>query len=268
MRPSRVRSFLFAASILPVAACADEPDQLLYEFGRTDGLSATELRGRDLYFRHCVGCHGSKGDGTGLAAPFLDPKPRDFTRGVFKFRSTPSSSLPTDADLRRTLRAGVHGTSMPSWTLLPDAQLDALIAFLKSFSPRFERQPPAPSIPLPGAPADLLDPARVERGRRVYAELECAKCHGERGKGDGPSAPTLVDSEGHPIKPFDFTTVSPKGGARPEDLYRTFMTGLAGTPMPDYSELTTDDAQRWDLVAFVLSLRETVPAQATGGDPR
>jgi cytochrome c oxidase cbb3-type subunit 2 len=255
MRARRLAARLLLAGAAALVGCSNDPDQLFYELGRTDGLTPQQLRGRDLYYRHCVGCHGEKGDGQGVAARFLDPRPRDLTRGVFKFRSTPTASLPTDADLLRTLREGVHGTSMPTWKLVPDAELLSLIAFVKTFSPRFARQQPMPSIALPGAPPDIGAPERVERGRKVYAELQCGKCHGDAGHGDGPSAPTLVDSEDHPIRPFDFTKLAPKGGSRPEDLYRTFMTGLAGTPMPDYSEMTTDDSQRWDLVAFVLSLR-------------
>jgi cytochrome c oxidase cbb3-type subunit 2 len=257
MRARRIATLLLLGACVATVGCSNDPDQLFYELGRADGMTPTQLRGRDLYYRHCVGCHGEKGDGQGLAAPFLDPRPRDFTRGVFKFRSTPTASLPTDSDLLRTLREGVHGTSMPSWKLVPDDQLLSVIAFIKTFSTRFTRIAPMAAIPLPGAPADLQAPERIERGRKVYAELQCGKCHGDTGKGDGSSSATLVDSEDHPIRPFDFTRLSPKGGSRPEDLYRTFMTGLAGTPMPDYSELTTDDAQRWDLVAFVLSLRAT-----------
>jgi cytochrome c oxidase cbb3-type subunit 2 len=255
MRARRFAALLLSGACVAAVGCSNDPDQLFYELGRSDGLTPQQLRGRDLYYRHCVGCHGDKGDGQGLAAPFLDPRPRDFTRGVFKFRSTPTASLPTDADLLRTLREGVHGTSMPSWKLVPDSELLSVIAFVKTFSARFTKNVPMPSIALPGAPADILSPGRIARGKGVYAELQCGKCHGETGRGDGPSSPTLVDSEEHPIRPFDFTKLSPKGGTRPEDLYRTFMTGLAGTPMPDYSELTSDESQRWDLVAFVLSLR-------------
>jgi mono/diheme cytochrome c family protein len=247
---------LLAAIALGGSACSDDADQAFYEAGVSEGLAPDQWRGRELYQRYCVGCHGESGNGKGPGAWFLDPKPRDFTRGVFKFRSTPSGSLPTDADLMRTLREGVHGTSMPSWRALPESELVALIAWLKTFSPRFQKAVPKPSISLPGAPDDVRDAERVTRGRQVYAELQCGACHGATGKGDGPSAKTLVDSEGNPIVPFDFTRRTPKGGDRPEDLYRTFMTGLTGTPMPDYADATRDELQRWDLVAFVLSLRE------------
>ncbi|MBM4016278.1 MAG: cytochrome c [Planctomycetes bacterium] len=243
------------AAVLLNTRCGDDADQLFYEFGEASGLEPAQWRGRELYGRYCAGCHGERGNGMGPAAPFLDPKPRDFTRGTYKFRTTPSSSLPTDADLVRTIREGVHGTSMPAWTTLPDAEVQAIVAWIKTFSKRFARERPAPTLALPGAPKDLDTAARVERGQRVWDELKCGLCHGERGQGDGPSAKSLIDSEGHPIPPFDFTRKEPKGGSTPEDLYRTFMTGLAGTPMPDFAETTRDDTQRWDLVAYVRSLR-------------
>ncbi len=259
MRRWWTAALLLGGALLGVS-CSNDADQNFYEFGATSNLTSAQWRGQELYLRYCAGCHGDKGNGKGPAAPFLDPKPRDFTRGIFKFRSTPSSSLPTDADLVRTIREGVHGTSMPAWRDLPDAEVQSIVAYVKTLAKRFSREKPAPSLSLPGAPADIDSPARVARGKQVYADLKCGLCHGEGGKGDGSSAGKLVDSEGNPIKPFDFTRKEPKGGSRPEDLYRTFMTGLAGTPMPDFAETTSDDQQRFDLVAFVRSLRAAANA--------
>ena len=67
-----------------------------------------EARGKAVYERRCVGCHGPNGDGNGPMATFLDPRPRDFRLGAFKFRTTPSGSLPTDGDLYRTLTRGLR----------------------------------------------------------------------------------------------------------------------------------------------------------------
>ena len=76
--------------------------------------------GQEVFVDHCAGCHGARGDGAGRAATFLSPLPRDFTAGVFKFRSTPSGSLPTDGDLFRTITRGVRWTAMPTWHEVPD----------------------------------------------------------------------------------------------------------------------------------------------------
>ena len=104
-------------------------------------------RGRNLYERHCAPCHGAEGDGQGEAAYLLSPKPRDFTTGLYKFRSTPSGSPPTDADLLGTLQRGVPGTAMPAWDRLPEEDLAAIVEQVKSFSQwAFEEEEPEPPI--------------------------------------------------------------------------------------------------------------------------
>jgi cytochrome c553 len=81
-------------------------------------------------------------------------------------------------------------------------------------------------------------------------------CHGEQGRGDGPSAPTLKDNRDLPIAATNLTRLARfKNGARPEDIYRTLVTGLAGTPMPSYADSLEPD-QVWDLVYYVLSLSQ------------
>ena len=108
---------------------------------------------------------------------------------------------------------------------------------MKTFSDRFQNEevPPPIEIPVPPfptaqtAPADLL-----QEGKLVYRVLQCWTCHGMAGKGDGPSASALVDDFEVPIRPFDFTTGNFKFGDSPADVYRTFNTGLNGTPMPSF----------------------------------
>src|SRR5262249_60483328 len=90
--------------------------------------------GRDIYSARCIGCHGENGDGNGPAATFLSPRPRNFTRGDFKFRTTRSGSLPTRGDLYRTVPRGVRWTAMPSSHELPDKARIAVVPFINSFS--------------------------------------------------------------------------------------------------------------------------------------
>jgi cytochrome c oxidase cbb3-type subunit 2 len=92
--------------------------------------------GRAVYEARCVGCHGPKGDGNGPAATFLSPRPRNFTLGVFKFRTTPSGSLPTDGDLFRTVTRGVRWTAMPTWHELPGNERLAVVMYIKTRSRR------------------------------------------------------------------------------------------------------------------------------------
>lgn len=198
---------------------------------------SSPARGREIYLTHCAVCHGERGDGLGLGAARLQIKPRDFTTGLFKFRSTPSGALPLDHDLYRTLSQGVRGTSMIPQTHLSVEDRWAVIQYIKGFSARFVRENPSEPVRLPLPPADLQ--AGQERGRQLYLDAGCAQCHGAEGRGDGPSARDLRDSWGYPIRPSDLTRRPLKGGSSPTDLYRTFSTGLDGTPMPSYHDALT-----------------------------
>ena len=91
-----------------------------------------------LFRMHCAHCHGVSGDGLGPTAPFLNPYPRDYRKGVFKFKTTPKGGRPTDSDIKRILINGIPGTSMPSFRLLPDTQIDALVDYVKYLSIRGE----------------------------------------------------------------------------------------------------------------------------------
>ncbi len=207
-------------------------------------------RGRAVYRRRCIGCHGAEGDGNGAAATFLSPRPRDFTAAVFKFRSTPSGALPTDGVLYRPVTRGVRWTAMPTWHELPDKDRLAVVAFIKTFSTRWKEEKPEPplSASAPPASADI-----VARGRELYVSAKCWECHGETGRGDGPSAAQLKDDLDRPIRPTDFTRGQLKGGATVADVFRTMTNGLDGTPMPSFADTMAED-ERWAISYFVLSL--------------
>ena len=85
--------------------------------GASDGkeYAYQPAAGKSIYETHCAQCHGTDGRGDGVASALLNPRPRNFTTGMFKFRSTESGSLPTDEDLIATINNGLHGTSMSDW---------------------------------------------------------------------------------------------------------------------------------------------------------
>ncbi len=207
-------------------------------------------RGKAVYERRCVGCHGPRGDGNGPAATFLDPRPRDFTLGSFKFRTTPSGSLPTDGDLYRTLTRGLRWTAMPTWHELPEKDRITVIAYIKTFSSRWKEERPDPPIMIGDPPAPT--PELLARGKALYVQAKCSQCHGDGGKGDGPSAADLRDDLKFPIRPADFTKGQFKGGSDVRDIYRTMSTGLDGTPMPSFADSMQDD-ERWAISYYVLS---------------
>jgi mono/diheme cytochrome c family protein len=215
-------------------------------------LTGNEKRGKALYERYCIFCHGQYGDGRGESAPYLDPKPRDFTKAVFKCRSTPSGSLPLDSDLYDTISRGVHASGMPSWKPLLRQERVDLIAYIKTFSSAFQEEKPGAPVEIPPAPPSSAE--SIQRGAQVFESMNCWSCHGKDGRGHGPSASTLTDSKGYPITPFDLTTGSRfKCGETDRDMFRDLSTGLDGTPMPSFAGAMTTD-QRWDVVHYLRSL--------------
>ncbi len=215
----------------------------------------------------CIGCHGPKGDGNGAVWELgeqyirnedhrLPRKPRDFTEAVFKIRSTPSGSLPTDLDLFEAISRGlVADHDMPSFKFLPERDRWAVIAYIKSLSERWVEEADYQEEPVEIGQPPMPTEEMILAGKEVYKQMKCAKCHGPKGKGDGPSAPELEDDNGLPIVPRDFTDASQFVGASdPRGIYRTFTTGFDGTPMPSFADFL-DEEQRWQLVWYVMSLR-------------
>ena len=219
--------------------------------------------GKEVYQRRCQGCHGVNGDGNGPAAAFMQKdRPRNFTLAVFKFRLTPSGSLPDDGDLLRTITRGVRGTSMPTWHDLPEKDRLSVIQYIK-YELAVDRSKPdkpylyfveePPKAPIfigqPPAPSQQI----VAHGKDVWKAAKCWECHGDGGKGDGQKAAGLKDDFGYPIPPANLTTGQFKSGPSVKDIFRTMSTGLSGTPMPSFSD-TLSEADRWALSYYVLTL--------------
>jgi cytochrome c oxidase cbb3-type subunit I/II len=215
--------------------------------------------GKGAYERRCAGCHASNGNGAGEAAIFLDPKPRDFTSGVYKFRTSPLGTLPSDQDLMHTLSKGIPGTSMPGFADVPEQERFAIVQYLKTFSKAWDA-PENFGETVIGTAMPMEDfkdfhkfKMRAEKGRKLFIE-SCLVCHGMNGKGDGEGGLDLVDDWNNPVRPADLTKLSIKGGKSVKDIYRTLLVGVNGTPMSSYKDVYTDD-QLWDLSAWVLYLR-------------
>lgn len=229
---------------LMITGCASEP---------------AKETGEALYAEYCQPCHGADGTGDGQLAYLLYPKPRDLTSGLYKLRSTRDGQLPSDEDIFGTIRAGMQGTSMPSFRFLGDDNIEKIVDYIKTFDPGFEDEPREQiDVPEPLPFSERL----VSIGKEAYTELGCHRCHGETGAGDGPSADELTDRWGYPIYVRDFTRGFYIGGYEPENLYLRFVAGMSGTGMPSYEgslAYLTDDEEElqemlWGLVHYVKDL--------------
>ena len=180
-------------------------------------------------------------------------RPRNFTTGKFKVRTTPNGALPTHQDLVNIIRRGMPYTSMPAWPDLTDQEVANLAYYITTFSPDFTNPERAPKpVELPSAPAATS--TTIEQGKKLYEETGCAKCHGTVGRGDGASAPTLKDDWDHPIRTADLTqSWTFRGGSTREDIFRTMSTGFNGTPMPAFVDGLSAE-QRWAITDYIVSL--------------
>ncbi|HLX85927.1 MAG TPA: cytochrome c [Terriglobales bacterium] len=260
---------LTAVAGLVLASAQDAPDVgpkaavvVSAKESHIGNLTGHSADAKSDYRRYCAGCHGNYGDGQGENAPWLDPKPRNFTLAQFKCRSTLTGTLPTDEDLYNTIARGLTNSNMPIWNTFSKQQRANLVAYIKIFSPRWDREKAGEPIKIPAEPAVTID--SIAHGKLLFTKLECWKCHGPHGEGDGPSAATLTDSQDNPIRPYNFSLGKAdsrfKCGSTNEDIYKIFMTGVDGTPMPSFADvIQPNDA--WDLVHFLRTLQVNRPSK-------
>ena len=208
--------------------------------------------GKSIYEQKCTNCHGEEGRGLGIASDFLRPYPGDFVLGLYKVRTTKTGSIPTDTDIRRSIREGMHGTAMPSWaSFITGDSLKAIVEYLKSLSPRFAEE----SAETVRVEKPIASSARsIFKGKIVYEELGCADCHGDDGTGKGDDVSELEDDLGRPTiatnltEPWTFI-----GGSSAKEIYLRLVTGMNGTPMPSFDDVVSSK-QLWDLSNYVISL--------------
>jgi len=213
--------------------------------------------GRHTYAIYCKGCHGENGDGKGPAERVLHPKPRNFVTADFKFNSRRSGQLPTDQDLFDTITRGLTGSSMPSWKLLPERQRWALVAYIKTFSPKWEEFDPAPTVPVVEDPyaVDEDKSRAIARGEAVFHGLaQCWTCHPafvspekiqayqemmeipptQEFREDLHRAVARLSSEDQVVFVPDFRRDRLRAGNDVRVLYRSIAAGVTGTAMPTW----------------------------------
>jgi mono/diheme cytochrome c family protein len=221
-------------------------------------LAAAEAveRGRAVYDKWCWWCHGKRGAGDGPAAAYLMPKPRDFTLGIYKFKTTEGDTPPSDEDVMRVVSAGLPATAMPGWKdLLSEQQRRDVVALLKTFSDIFQHEKPGPTISYAGAMR--ATPEVIAAGREVFRKAKCHECHGDAGKGE-PSK-RLKDDWDEPLWPRNLTKPwTFRGGTEARDIFTRVTLGMPGTPMPVFGKPgkpeALDEQERWQVAHYVASL--------------
>jgi mono/diheme cytochrome c family protein len=244
-------------------------------------------RGAAIYRQYCVQCHGVNGDGRGELAVHLDPAPRDYTRGVFKFTTT-SNGTPRRSDVINTIRRGVRGTSMPSFATHSDDELGAVVDYVLWLTQRGllqkqladiafqdgelpadedidgivdEIQAPwlqaNSSVVSPLTPMPEFNAESVAMGHELYLKFACSRCHGVDGRGGTRGEDVGEDAWGRKAAAADLTSGMFRGGGRPIDLYRRIHSGITGSPMPGFgSQFASDPDVIWHLVHYIEDISE------------
>jgi mono/diheme cytochrome c family protein len=217
-----------------------------------------------IYEAACAPCHGLEGRGDGPVAALLTPRPTDLTRGRFKYRSTPSGTLPPREDVERVIRRGIPGSSMSGWEeFLDDRQIAGLAVLVLGMAGTDGESGGDSPDPVP-IPVELAPD--LERGREVYDELGCGTCHGEAGRLESAPLESFAGADGHPVRatdlrrPWEFG-----GGSEAADVYLRVVNGLEGTPMPPYRG-TAPESDLWHLSHYVQSLARE-PVWSPEADP-
>lgn len=193
----------------------------------------TMAESAEFYRRQCLHCHGNEGGADGPTAPFLDPLPRDYRRGIFKYTALKDKARPRRADLLNVLTEGVYSTAMPNFRRFSDAELHGLIDYVQLLSIRGETelligatmasdevfttdmvmenygiawerwQGQEEKLIVFDGPIPPSTDAMIARGKELFDDPNrgnCFSCHGESGRGDGIAAwRAKRDAEGNEI---------------------------------------------------------------------
>lgn len=249
-RKSNLLALLLAAMLLPALASAKPGDA---------------KKGEEIYQKRCWWCHGEEGAGDGPASEFLRPPPRDFTMGIYKFKSTPFEEIiPSDADFMAMIKGGVQTNHIPNWEgmndssmpgwgdLLSDDDIWDLVAYIKGI---VEYEQPEEG-PLDFSKKVASSPESIAKGKTIFEDI-CAECHGELGRGDGSKS--LKDDAGFRTwprnlsKPWSFRMTN-----GPEGIYTRLTASIQGTQMPSLADPVSkkklSEEERWNVANYAASL--------------
>ncbi len=232
---------------------------LLLVVGISFAKSGDIDRGKEIYDKRCIWCHGDEGDGLGAAEEYLNPPPRDFTSGNYKIKSTGFDEMvPNDDDVFRMIRDGMPGTSMPGWSsLLSEQDMWDLVAYVKMFA-EFEE---APEQQVDYGTSVVSSAESIAKGKELFEDGDrCVECHGKSGKGSAIKGLKGDASERtwprNLTKPWTYL-----GSNDPKDVFARISTGIPGTEMPSFADPKSKKMlsieERWHVANYVASLAKT-----------
>jgi len=222
-------------------------------------MTASVENGKKIYDVHCFQCHGFEGRGDGSAATYLARRPRDFTEGLYKLKTSPPNvSRVRDEDIYHAISNGMSSAGMPPWKNVLSAQERwNLVAYLKSLTDLFDDTENPPPLNISGRIPYSKE--SVQRGEMAYRELKCPECHGPLG--EGPPKKELKDDYGQRIWPRDLTrSWTFIGPYTPQAMYARITNGIPLTPMPAHVLPVFKDkleGMRWDVVNYIMWLADT-----------
>ncbi len=246
----------FLVSFAPLERAGTKVSSFLTGFAYAEQGDA--VAGKEVFEKRCRQCHGDKGEGNGRVADKVYPPPRNFTWGLFKYKTSPADQVPRDEDLLRTINEGFGESSMPAWRdLMTEKEKRDVIAYEKNFSDIFETEKPPEEINY-GVEV-LYSEQSVIKGKELFKKEGCPECHGENGKGDGMKK--LKDIWGTREWPRNLTKPwTYNGGSKPRNIFARITIGIPGTQMPSFADKNSNkyltDEERWHIVNYVRSLAD------------
>ena len=215
--------------------------------------------GETVYMKRCVWCHGEEGDADSPAAEYLLPPPRDFTAGLYKFKTSPfSEDFANDGDIFRMIKDGMPGTAMPGWSnILSEQDMWDLVTYIKALAELEEE---------PGKIVDFgtqvaSSPESIEKGKALFNDGErCTECHGKEGKGD--AIKKLKGDNGERTWPRNLTKPwTYRATSDPKEIFTRISVGIPNTQMPSFADPKSKKKlsieERWHVANYVVSLAKT-----------
>lgn len=226
--------------------------------------AAEDVLGRRVYLAYCATCHGRTGDGWGDEAKGFAQRATDFTKGVYKLRST-VGDVPAPGDLERSIRVGMPGTEMvPFGAVLNAASTQAVARYLRSLNPELaDPDATADADDIVKIPAQRPFPRTAETiaaGKEVWESQSCADCHEDDGRGTKGEK----DDWDFPVVMVPFPGGYFKSGPTDADLYRSIAAGMKGTTMDGYRD-EAEPEEIWQMVDYIRSVGPTQERGFIGG---